>query len=722
MSLSACLFPKSQEEKGALLPDYFPVSYQAIIWRNWGLVPVQNIAAVLQAKETQIMAAAALLGLPNKDYNYARMRERAYVTILRKNWHLLDYEGVCTLLGCSQECLEFMLREDDFLWIKLGSLKPIVSHLPKYRPLTDQELRATKDIAGWVKKERAKLPACPEEPFAFLDQFTTGTHPCVPCNATEKLRMVYSYSALYGDPLGDPTLDPFPDSLLAAYAAAGVNAVWMQASLYLLTPWLGEQYAGNWRARIARLRALIERVDRYGIKIILYLNEPRGVPVDWLKEHHPDWIGAVGISGIASFCPENKEMLDALSAAVASLCQSVPGIGGFMAITYSENITHCLSRPESELSQPCPICRKSLTPVSNIVKVLRALYKGLQQGDNPPCLYAHTWAWKEEWGEKIIEALPPEIAILSVSEWELKTNCQGVPGAVCDYSISKPGPGDYSKKFWKCAREKGHRVVAKIQVNNSWECPSLPYVPVAPLIEEHLQNLRAMGVEEFMASWTLGGYPGGNLKLLSQSAQEVCEAEFGTLMAKKVLRIQQCFSDGFRCLPFDGTSLIYFGPLGMGPANLLHLKPTGYKASMVGFPYDDLKSWRGSYSEEVLEAAFVEMNTHIRKGMDLLEQISMDEVPEKFRDSWKQFRSVSEAFYLMMRGSLLQITFIRARDQKDFSAMKKIVQEDQILAEKLMLVQAADSRIGFEATNHYMFLTNDLIEKRIADRAILQKL
>jgi len=54
--------------------------------------------------------------------------------------------------------------------------------------------------------------------------------------------------------------------------------------------------------------------------------------------------------------------------------------------------------------------------------------------------------------------------------------------------------------------------------------------------------------------------------------------------------------------------------------------------------------------------------------------------------------------------------------------MKKIVQEDQVLTEKLMLVQAEDSRIGFEATNHYMFLTNDLLEKRIADQAILQKL
>ena len=36
-------------------------------------------------------------------------------------------------------------------------------------------------------------------------------------------RYCYSYFALYGDPLLDPALDPYPDGYLARLAASGVT-------------------------------------------------------------------------------------------------------------------------------------------------------------------------------------------------------------------------------------------------------------------------------------------------------------------------------------------------------------------------------------------------------------------------------------------------------------------------------------------------------------------
>ena len=49
---------------------------------------------------------------------------------------------------------------------------------------------------------------------------------------------------------------------------------------------------------------------------------------------------------------------------------------------------------------------------------------------------------------------------------------------------------------------------------------------------------------------------------------------------------------------------MYNAPQQMGPANLLFAEPTGYKATMVCFPYDDLASWRGPYPPTVFAEQF----------------------------------------------------------------------------------------------------------------------
>ena len=49
---------------------------------------------------------------------------------------------------------------------------------------------------------------------------------------------------------------------------------------------------------------------------------------------------------------------------------------------------------------------------------------------------------------------------------------------------------------------------------------------------------------------------------------------------------------------------MYNAPQQMGPANLLYAEPTGYRATMVCFPYDDLTAWRGPYPPTVFAEQF----------------------------------------------------------------------------------------------------------------------
>src|SRR5439155_2327147 len=112
--------------------------------------------------------------------------------------------------------------------------------------------------------------------FSFVEALSKPQPPAQPSPKVHAgpLRLGYSYFALYGDPLLDRTLDPYPDGYLARLAAAGVNVVWLQGVLARLSPlpWAKEQ---NIERRRASLRDLAARAARHGLKVFLYLNEPR---------------------------------------------------------------------------------------------------------------------------------------------------------------------------------------------------------------------------------------------------------------------------------------------------------------------------------------------------------------------------------------------------------------------------------------------------------------
>jgi hypothetical protein len=215
--------------------------------------------------------------------------------------------------------------------------------------------------------------------------------------------------------------------------------------------------------------------------------------------------------------------------------------------------------------------------------------------------------------------------VMCVSEELMPTFVADTEGFVRDYSISIVGPGERSKLSWEAAAERGLQSVAKVQFNNSWECSAVPYLPVLDLVEEHLKRLLESGVTGLMLSWTLGGYPSSNLELASEYYWETSAADstdpfeaadrFVPSVKSELLKRKfgeaaepiegaiRLLSEAFRQFPFHITTL-YAGPQNSGPANLLYLSPTGYRATMVGFPYDDLNTWRSIYTAERFEKQF----------------------------------------------------------------------------------------------------------------------
>jgi len=545
-------------------------------------------------------------------------------------------------------------------------------------------------------------------------------------------RIIHPYNASYGETLAQPNHCIISDGLLARLADCGVNGLWMQGILYQLQPWPKiDELNQHWETRIENLRRLSERAARYGIGIYLYLNEPRALPLE-IWEAHPEiahWRGVTAASaGTASLCTSIPEVRDGLRQALANLFSSVPELAGCFTISMSENLTHCYSKHNG---QDCPRCSKRA--IEDVLAQTNAtIAEGVWQGNPRAEVINWTWAWgygdpesnaPENWAPKAMEKLPNAIKIMCTSEEALPTHVGGVEGSVVDYTISQVGPSPRSKAMWRIARETGHKNVAKVQFNNTWENSAVPYLPVLQLIEQHLGGLCESGVGGLLLSWTLGGYPSPNLKLASTTFWEDekstfaddnwWQAQFGE-NAKNVSEACEKFSAAFREFPFH-ISGAYTAPYNYGPMNLLHAKSTGRRATMLGFPYDGLDQWRSIYPEDIYENQLRLVESGWQEGLQLLDHL------QNANDAIQDLRRVAHAAWIHFRSTTNQVSFIRRRDvfhQTQGTGKENLRRElldllnDEIsLAQQMARLQREDSRLGYEASNHYYYAANELGEK-----------
>ena len=703
--------PRGDAKKTLEFP-HFPTRLQAVIWRNWGLVTVEKLAKVLVATPIQIEELASGMGLRKDDSLCPVWHERGYLTIIRRNWHLLPYEQLLDLLEWTPDELAYVLKEDDFLWHKLGHMKPETVPV-RYAPLTADEMQQTAVLKATISKYFSEDQTVLDNPFEFLKRYgNNAKNNSITEDRRSGLCMTYSYSAVYGDPLLNEKLDPYPDGLLADYAAVGVNAVWLQGTLYTLVPWLGEsKYSDGWQTRLANLGKLCKKAEKYGIRVYLYLNEPRSMPPDFFETHaHADWRGAQSLDGLSfTLCTSKAPVINALKDGISELFRKVPELGGLFTITMSENLTNCCSRPQDIITQ-CPLCSKR-GPAAIIAELNQALAEGAHRVKPEADVIAWTWAWSPEWDEQAVALLSKDVKLMCVSETALTTDAMGIKGSVIDYSISKVGPGPIALRLWRKAAECGIKTVAKVQLNNTWECSAVPYIPVPGLVEKHLRNLEAAGVRDLMLNWTLGGYPGGNLELLKLPKEKLALEKYGSECVKLVLNAWACFDLAFEEFPLNSTPQLYTAPQNFGPMTLLYAKPTGYTATMIGFPYDDLATWRGNYyPEDIFEEQFRKLSTGWADGLEQL-KYAMKMVTSEKVAALADLLNVAEAVYCHFRSTYLQIRFVRLRDSVERETIMGILDEEIELARRLIEVVMRDSRIGFEASNHYYYTVADLKEK-----------
>lgn len=700
---------------------HFPTHMQCFIYRNWGTVPPSKLAQVLETDEQTVLQLAVDMGLDTSIEIDPIWYEAGYITIIRNNWHLLTYNQLCLLLDWDSDKLAYIIKEDDFLSVKLGNFKTDCPQL-KYQPLTDEQKIKTEFIKKATLEVKNQLDTVTVKPFEFKEIFKRNTIQDNTKYGEERFdtRIVYSYCALYGDTFISSMDYSFPDELLEAYSSIGVNGIWCQAVLYTLVPFpFMPDLSDGYEKRLDGLRTLTDRMKKYGIKLYLYINEPRSMPIEFYADYLQ--LKGAGNDVYRSMCTSTPEVQEYLYNSAKFLIEQVPELGGFITITASENMTNCYSHFHKG-NVNCPLCAKR-EKYEVIAEVNKILYEGAASVNPNFKLIAWTWAWNPDEIQATIDLMPKEIDVMTVSESYIKKTIGGVETSVLDYSISIVGPGGNAVSIWKHAVDSGHRAYAKVQLNNTWECAAVPFLPVFEQVYTHIVNLIKNGVSGLMLDWTLGGYPSPTFAMLKQlfyktdkipTLEELYYKVFPEDCVDIIKSAVYLFSDAFDKYPFH-ISTVYAGPHNGGTSNLLYRQKTGYKATMVCYPYDDVDSWRSIYPADIYENQFKLLTEEWSKGLEILKQIGMDKI--KSTPILAELFDVSEAAYCHFRSVYLQTAFVRLRDSgEDYT---HIVAEEMELTVRLANVGARNPTIGYESSNHYYYTRAMLMEKYVNCRDLI---
>ena len=179
--------------------------------------------------------------------------------------------------------------------------------------------------------------------------------------------------------------------------------------------------------------------------------------------------------------------------------------------------------------------------------------------------------------------------------------------------------------------------------------------------------------------------------------------------------------------------MLYLCPVQLGPANLLYPAPTGYGATMVGYPYDDLNSWVSQYPVEVFASQFERVASGWQPGLAAFERAVTKTKTAIQTANAKGDLRIAEAAHLHFKSVANQVRFTKARNallkgklsadqrQNQIAIIKSAVADEIQLAKRLYTLAKEDSRIGFEATNQYHYLPLDLVEKVVNGEYLLEQ-
>jgi hypothetical protein len=155
---------------------------------------------------------------------------------------------------------------------------------------------------------------------------------------------------------------------------------------------------------------------------------------------------------------------------------------------------------------------------------------------------------------------------------------------------------------------------------------------------------------------------------------------------------------------------------------------------MWGFPYDDIDGWRGPYPPDIFAAQFEKVAQGFFAGIAEL-QSAVEMAPPDRRGEAQADLRYARAAAITFQSVANQARFVRARDALAAlsgatsaeevrclrAEIRRCLESEISLAQRLLPIVQADSRIGFEPSCQYFYLPLDLVEKVVNCRWLLEQ-
>jgi len=540
----------------------------------------------------------------------------------------------------------------------------------------------------------------------------------------------------FEDELNDD-IDYYPEEYLNRLMHDGVNGIWIEGSFGDILPSsIIPEYGKNCRKRVAKMNRVIAKCRRYGIGIYLFSIDPIHLSGEMAKKY-PDIGGSTIWDGdpAMTFCVNTEKGRAYCYEAGQRMMELMPGLAGFINITFGERVTHCSCLPAWYFENKCPRC-KDKNQGEVVADVAEALRSGIR--DTKPQCEVVSWTYQgSEWSEgelrEYVKHAPDDVMLMQNFEDSGYEEQLGRLRQCSDYWLSYVGPSQKFRIVADQAKKSGKHLFAKMQVCCSHELASVPYIPAPVNLYRKYKTAYELGVEGVMQCWFFGNYP----SLMSKAAGELSffdytdETQFltalaavywGRTKAPEVVKAWKFFSESYAQYPMN-IMFSYFGPMHDSVVWKLALKPKNFSLGrtwMGDDPADGDRIGECLYYGHTLDEAVILLNhmcTDWSQGLQILSGIPIENEAEE-----EQY-TVAAALQCLFVSARNILTFYQTREKLGkqlgnpaelLQKMRELVMAEMENSRVMIALCGKDSRLGYHSEAEVYKFFPEKIEDRIA--------
>ena len=561
---------------------------------------------------------------------------------------------------------------------------------------------------------------------AFLPLGETVRHSRIKRRITRGYFSPTNRAPKWGDELLDD-IDYYPENYLSRLAHNGTNGLWIYTSFAQLikSPYLPSKDEKCDR-RMKKLRGVVERCEKYGIKVYLFAIEPLGLLAEE-QTAHEDMLGAFSKSDRRPFCPRIDKVRDHVIYCIENIFKAIPSLGGYITIPAGERPTTCASVGTYDT---CPRCRR-YSKGENLAYSIDLIKEGLRRAGTGAEFISWTYGhryWDDEDIKEYIEKAPDDVVLMQNFEDRGVDVQLGKERIAWDYWLSYPGPSDMFATSARTAAANSKRMYAKMQVCSSHEIATVPYIPVPGILYDKYTAARKLGITGIMECWYFGNYPSmmnrasTELSYINDTVDknaflhELAARLYGRSAAEAIVLAWRAFEEGYRNYPTN-IMMSYYGPMHDGIAWELFPLPVNRampRSWQLIDPPDGDRIGECLFKGHTLDEAILlseRMKEAFARGCALLPLGEDDE-----------HSLCASAIELLVRSANNILMFYRLREQlgteecdpwETVTKMERIVCEEIANSERMIEICDADPRIGYHSEAEGFKFFREKLEARI---------